>query len=204
MNICIFGDSVTWGAFLPFRAAWANLLRNYLEGQDSQIAVYDLGIDANTSTDLLNRFDTEAAARHPEFIIFAIGTNDAAYRDEPDNALTPINEFRANITDLFEKASHFTPNLLVIGLAKGDDSLTQPLPRSTTSKCYSRSNTQRYNDVLESLCKNRIVQFVDIFNLLTNEDFDDGLHPNLGGHQKIFEAVKEVLLEYSFSNKTRS
>jgi len=31
MNICIFGDSIAWGAWLPFRVSWANLLRNYLE-----------------------------------------------------------------------------------------------------------------------------------------------------------------------------
>jgi lysophospholipase L1-like esterase len=31
--------------------------------------------------------------------------------------------------------------------------------------------------------------------LLNNEDFDDGLHPNTEGHQKIFEKVKNFLVE---------
>ena len=29
----------------------------------------------------------------------------------------------------------------------------------------------------------------------TEEDFDDGLHPNAQGHRKIFEKVKDFLVE---------
>jgi hypothetical protein len=35
MIICTFGDSITWGPRLPFRVAWANLLRNHLEKIDN-------------------------------------------------------------------------------------------------------------------------------------------------------------------------
>ena len=37
-------------------------------------------------------------------------------------------------------------------------------------------------------------KFIDIFGLLDNADFEDGLHPNAAGHQKIFEVIKKQLL----------
>jgi len=195
MNICIFGDSLTWGAFLPFRGAWANLLRNYLESKNDQISVYDLGIDADTSAEVLARFDTEAAARNPELIIFSIGINDSAYRKISSNNITSLNEFRKNIKELINKANKITSNIIFVGLIKGDDSKTKPLPRSSTGKSYTKVSVKKYNDTLKKVCKKSNTLFIEIFNKLKNEDFDDGIHPNLGGHQKIFEEVRRVLIK---------
>jgi lysophospholipase L1-like esterase len=39
------------------------------------------------------------------------------------------------------------------------------------------------------------VSFIDVFDLLTLDDFNDGLHPNAQGHEKIFQAVKAFLLK---------
>lgn len=194
MNICIFGDSITWGAFLPFRGAWANLLRNYLESLNDKIALYDLGIDRNTSTDLLRRFDEEAKERNADLIIFAIGINDSAYRKINSSPITTPQLFKKNINELINKARKFTKNIIFVGLVKGDDSKTIPLARSTTGKCYDKENTKKYNEIIKKICESEGISFIDLFNLLNDEDFDDGLHPNLGGHQKMFEAVRRILL----------
>ncbi len=80
-TICIFGDSIIWGAGLPCRVAWVNLLRNYVEIKyGGVVELYDLGIDRDTTEDLLKRFDAENRARRPQVIIFAVGTNDSSYR----------------------------------------------------------------------------------------------------------------------------
>lgn len=183
---------------MPFRGAWANLLRNYLESQNEQTALYDLGIDANTTKDLLARFSIEAIARHPQVIIFAIGANDSAYRHTTDNPLITANEFKQNITHLIQEARKITDKILFVGLSKGDDTLTTPLPRSATGKCYTKDRVRLYNDILKQECAENNVAVVDIIDQLNDEDFDDGLHPNLGGHQKIFEAVRRVLLSSDF------
>lgn len=194
MVICIFGDSITWGAFLPFRGAWANLLRNYLESLNKMIAVYDLGIDTNTSQDLVKRFNSEASARKPSAIIFAVGTNDSAYRKSRDKPLVPLNQFKENLGLLIKQARKYTAHIFFVGLVKGDDSKTKPIPRSTTGKCYTRENVRIFNDAVKLVCEKKRVSFIEVFDLLKDEDFDDGLHPNLGGHQKIFEAVRRILL----------
>ncbi len=193
-QICIFGDSITWGAGLPFRAGWANLLRNHLECKTKGVMeLYDLGIDRDTSRDILARFDVEAKARNPSIIIFAIGINDSCYRKTKDKPLVSIDEFEKNLLKLIKKARKFTDKIIFVGLAKGSDQETKPLLRSTTGKCYDKGNVKIYNSVIGKVSKKENLLFIDIFNKLTDEDFDDGLHPNIGGHIKIFEEVRRNL-----------
>ena len=47
---------------------------------------------------------------------------------------------------------------------------------------------------MENVCKEQGVLFLDP-GLLNNSDFDDGLHPNAVGHQKIFEVVRNFLIK---------
>ena len=47
MTICIFGDSITWGAYDPEQGGWATRLRNYFEKQDNDVDVYNLGISGD-------------------------------------------------------------------------------------------------------------------------------------------------------------
>lgn len=192
-RICIFGDSITWGAGLQTREAWANLLRNYIESKtDHYIEVYDLGIDGNTTKDLLNRFEVEAEARKPELIIFAIGVNDSMFR-HGNNYEIDSDQFKENLGKLYEKAKKFTDKIWFVGLAKGSDSETNPLKRSSTGKCYSKESVERYDGVIKNFTSQKSLPFVDIYKSLSDSDFDDGLHPNIEGHKKIFERVKELV-----------
>ncbi len=190
-SICIFGDSITWGAGIPTSKSWTNLLRDYIEKQEENLMeLYELGIDRNTSQDLLKRFDVEASSRNPTTIIIAIGTNDSFYRKTTDNPSVPINEFENNLIELINKSKKFTNKIIFLGLCKGSDSKTKPLLRSTTHKCYDKENIKKYNNIIKKICKQKNILFIDIINKLTDSDFYDGLHPNEHGHIKIFENVK--------------
>lgn len=188
MTICIFGDSITWGRGLLARMGWANLLRNELEKQ-KKFSLYDLGIDRDTSKNLLERFDVEARARKPDIIIFAIGTNDSVFRKTTDNPETPIKDFENNLQNLVQKAKQFTNAIIFVGLVKGDDRLTNPLADSTTGKSYSKENVKKYNDSIKNIALKNKLQFIDIYDDLNDMDFYDGLHPNESGHQKIFKKI---------------
>ncbi len=190
MTICIIGDSITWGAYLPFRGAWANLFRNYLESLNPNTAVYDLGIDGNTSKDLLVHFDNEISVRHPDAIMIAIGANDTLYRRNLDNLETTEADFSNNLSQLIEKAKNYTQKVILVGLAKGTDDKTVPLARSTTGKCYTKQRFALYDQIVQTQAQLHNCEYVKISDVLSDEDFDDGLHPNLGGHAKIFEAVR--------------
>ena len=71
-----------------------------------------------------------------------------------------------------------------------DESKTVPVP--WIDICYTNENIQKYTKIMEDVCKENGVLFMDI-KPLNNDDFDDGLHPNTEGHRKIFEQVKDFL-----------
>jgi len=80
MNICIFGDSITWGAYDPINGGWVGLLRNYFEKKsEGEIEIYNLGISGNTTDGLLKMIENESIPREPEVIVLAIGINDTQY-----------------------------------------------------------------------------------------------------------------------------
>lgn len=193
-NICIFGDSITWGPRLPFRVAWANLLRNHLEKSATNLfRVYDLGVDMDTTRDVLVRMDVEAMARKPAIIIFNIGANDSLYRHTQENAETSLQEFEKNMEELINKAKKYTQRILVVGLVKGSDKWTTPLIQSTTGKIYTKERTKIYDRKLKEVAVSMDVLFADVNDILSDDDFDDGLHPNANGHLKMFEVISKEL-----------
>jgi lysophospholipase L1-like esterase len=71
-----------------------------------------------------------------------------------------------------------------------DESKTMPV--SWVDIYYTNANIQKYSAIMEDVCAKNAVPFIEI-GLLENSDFDDGLHPNTQGHQKIFGDVKSFL-----------
>ncbi len=69
---------------------------------------------------------------------------------------------------------------------------TKTMPVSWIDICYSNKNIQKYSKIMEEVCAENEVPFLDI-DLLDDDDFDDGLHPNAQGHEKIFLQVKMLL-----------
>jgi len=200
-RICIFGDSITHTMGLPKRVGWADLLRNYLESEtDYYLEIYNLGIDRDTSADLLKRIENESEARKPDMIIILIGTNDSLQylKNEKLIDLTSENDFRDNLQSLIDKARKFTSEIFFIGLALGDDSITNPLPRSVTGKRYTKARIGAYDKIIKEVAGKNSLPFIDINNILANDDFIDGLHPNEIGHKKIYQRLIEITESYFF------
>jgi len=57
---------------------------------------------------------------------------------------------------------------------------------------FGDSISQGYNDYNEGGWINRLRKY---FDLLNDEDLNDGLHPNADGHEKMFNRVKDFLIE---------
>ena len=190
MTICIFGDSITWGASDCEKGGWADQLKNCLMAED--IDVYNLGISGDTTEELLKRFSIEAEARNPDIIIFAIGINDSLNIDA--NKPISLDKFRDNISLLNDKARNFTDKIIFIGLTTVDETKTNPYPLSESGKSYNNQDIGEYDDIIRSFCEDNDLIFVDMIGLLINdEDLCDGLHPSSVGHQKMFEIIKNAI-----------
>ncbi len=183
MVICIFGASITWGAFDSEYGGWVNRLRLNFDNQPNpQVRVYNLGISGDKTAGVLARFDAEATARKPDKILLGIGTNDSIHNTYPSG--TKLTEFKKQYKELIQKAQKFTSNIIVLGITNVDDN---------NDKGYKNDSLEKYNQIIKDLAFEQNLPFVDLFGFLSIDEFEDDLHPNAKGHQKIFEKVKEVL-----------
>lgn len=189
MNICIFGDSITWGAYDPQNGGWVNRLRNYFEEQGGDSDVYNLGISGDSTTDLLERIEIEAKSREANMIVFAIGVNDAQFIHSTNSNRISDSDFENNIEKLFEIAKKFTSKIIFIGLTLVDETKTKPVPWNT-DKTYTNERIKKFDKIIEIFCSENNLKFIPINDLLKNDDLIDGLHPNTQGHIKMFEKIK--------------
>lgn len=187
MVICIFGDSITWGAYDRQSGGWADRLKIHFFNQDLETNVYNYGIPGDKVKDIVHRFDLEASLKKPDKIIFAAGQNDTPHASRNNSYQgTPIKEFKDQLTVLLEKAEKLTRDVTIIGLFNVDEEI----------KDYSYKNEEikKYDKIVKEIANERNLVFVETFGLLTKENlFIDGLHPDANGHKKIFEKVLSAI-----------
>lgn len=193
MSVCVFGDSIAWGAYDPMNGGWVTLLRNFVEQgweRFNDKSVYNLGICGETTSSLLPRFENEFKAREPEIVVFAVGTNDSSNWNVGGQPVVPPAEFRHNLDQLTQIARHYTNQIVFVGLTPIDESITHPFDTENT---FELAQTQSYNQMILDHCQRQSLTFINLIPILTLKDIDDGVHPNSGGHQKIFAAVQPVI-----------
>jgi lysophospholipase L1-like esterase len=184
-NICIFGASITWGAFDREAGGWADRLKTHFwQKGDTDTDVYNYGVSGDKVSDVLKRFDFEAAIKPPNIVLFSVGINDSLHSVNFKG--TPLEEFRKNYQQLIERAKKFTEKIIIVGLTNVDEEIER--------KGYKNEEIKKYNKVMKEVAAEKNLKFIDLFGILTKEDLSiDGLHPDANGHKKIFERVLEVL-----------
>jgi len=189
MKICVFGDSIAYGAYDPVNGGWVTLLRNYLEEKyEGEVLTYNLGVCGETSEDLVKRFKNEAVIRKPDLIVFAIGANDVKHQK---NIEVPFNLFKENIDLLVTQAREMTNKIVFLGITPVDEKFTTPRNKPPYNFRENKDINQ-LNKILKEICLEEKLIFVPIEGMLV-DDLDDGLHPNTNGHKKIFGIVRPVV-----------
>lgn len=193
-SICVFGDSTAWGAWDLEKGGWVNRLWLYVgKRKEDYVEIYNQSISGGTSETILKRFENEARIRNADALIFQTGGNDAAYtKNDANNLIVQPDTFEKNIFEIIARAKKITNNIIFVGLKNCDESKTMPV--SWIDFYYTNEKFAKYNKIIEKVCREHDVPFLDVGSL-KNEDFEDGLHPNTEGHRKIFEKVKDFLVE---------
>ena len=199
MNICVFGDSIAWGACDYKNGGWVARLRNYFEergdtplgisGVLADVLVYNLGISGDNTDDLLERIESECKTREPNMIVIAIGINDSQYVRSERTRRVPLQKFQKNISNLYKIAKLYSEKIAFIGLTNVDESKTRPIPWNTDEE-YDNKSIREYNEAIKKFCSENNLKFIEMNNVLEKDDLEDGLHPNSQGHEKMFEKIK--------------
>lgn len=183
-RVCIFGDSITWGAWDFERGGWVSRLRYYFDNQQfDTFKFYNCGIDGDKVCDVLKRFDVEVEAREAGVIVLAIGINDSP-RESYEG--TGLDEFKKQFEELTRQSLAVTKRVIVVGLTNVD----------MDDKVFTDDSIKQYDDIVRAVAKQNDLPFVDVFGLMDETDLKfDGLHPGAAGHQKIADTVRDVLLQ---------
>ncbi len=193
-SICIFGDSTAWGAWDLEKGGWVNRLWFYVakRAEENYVEIYNCSVSGGTTETILERFENEAKIRNADALIFQTGGNDAVYEHEPGNHWVTPDKFRSNIEEIIKKAKSITPSIIFIGFENCDETKTMPVPWRDIY--YTNENIKKYNKIIKEVCEKKSALFLNL-QPLNNDDFDDGLHPNTKGHEKIFVQVRDFLIK---------
>jgi len=183
-RIGIWGDSITWGAWDFEMGGWVARLRHFIENyHQAERQVYNMGIDGDKLQDVAKRFDAEYAAREPEIIIFAVGINDSPHDSHPDG--TMLNEFEKSYSDLVAKVKGKAKQIVIVSPTNVDDE---------QESSFTNAGIKPYVEATKKVAASHQLTFVDVFGLIEKKDLQyDGLHPETGGHEKIFQEVSKAL-----------
>jgi acyl-CoA thioesterase I len=194
-GILCFGDSITFGRGEQPCLGWVGRLKQYFESKDFYNCVYNLGIPGETSTQLLQRFDTECKPRanhrrHSKYVlIIAIGMNDCRLLSGKP-AITP-ETFTKNIHKLINKAKSYKEDLVLLSLTTIDEKRTQPFDDKSS---FLQSRVDLYNQIIARACHKYQVSFLTLPKL-TPKLIVDGVHPNSQGYDLIYKAIKKHLIK---------
>lgn len=186
-TISVFGDSLVYGMGDSQEGGWVSRLQEKL--RDKAI-FWNFGIPGDTSEDLLGRIQEELKGKKPDMAIVFIGANDSQYKDEPENTIIKPKQYEENLRKISEAIKKYTNEIIFIGLPKMNESITMDWKYIYS---FCNNNLSQYDKVIKDFSEQNDFKYIPLFDLLENEDLNDGAHPNPNGYQKITKRVESFL-----------
>ncbi len=196
-KILVFGDSIAWGAFDSEKGGWVERLKtHFLQSyKEKGVGVYNLSVSSNDTRGVLNFLEADiekinTIEKDELIFLFSIGSNDPRGVGDPENTHIPEEEFTENVQKIIAIARKHSKKVFFTGLMKVDDTLTQPW---NEHEYWKTSDIERYDKIISEMCVAEKVDFLPLFDLISDADLSDGLHPNEAGHEKIYQQIKSEL-----------
>ena len=211
MRVLVFGDSITQG-YWDTDGGWVDRIRKHfdtiqateLQGNDEP-TIFNLGISADNSQNILERIETETVARtrHGNLpaVVIQIGVNDSSTDNQPidESVRVSIEDYESNLREIIKKVQPISSKIICIGLSACDETRTTPV--SWGDYHYTNEAIKQYESVMRGVAEEHNLPFIPIFDefkkaIDDGKDFlPDGLHPNNEGHQFIANIVRPKLEE---------
>ncbi len=206
VEIMIFGDSITYGAW-DNNGGWVQKLRQPIDVKnliDSQVAyfIYNLGVVDDTTDGILARLETEMKSRRyanavqERAAIFAIGLNDSTVFLKKDENRVPKELFAKNVNKLIDLARKHVDVVAFIGPTPVDEAKATPVEWDD-DLAYRNGDIKEYDSIIEGICRRRKVLFLEVFDRFMEMEYlsllEDGLHPNPTGHFVLAQMVRDFL-----------
>lgn len=176
-RIVCLGDSITYGFPFGPRLSWTNYL---VENTDHE--VFNEGINGNTTSDMLRRFNRCVVAHRPTHVVIMGGANDVIWRESYDRIVWNLNE----MVELAIK-NGIKP---ILGL---------PTP---IDEPEMERRLARVRDWMVSYSQKYYLKIIDFFSAFFDESGSiiedyllDGAHPTVEGYRAMARAIDLSIFE---------
>lgn len=191
LRICFVGDSITNGTGDHDYLGWPGRLCVAARAAGHDLTNYNLGVRADTSELIAQRWERECRARLPEGVngrlVFAFGVNDTA--EEIGKGLRVPQDRSLDLArSILAKAKAWKPTLW-IGPAPVVEA-KQPLkPYPGLAYDFRNRRIADINRAYAALAQDLAIPYLDVFSALSTEpawsrhvDAGDGVHPVAEGY----------------------
>lgn len=207
MRVLVFGDSITQG-YWDTEGGWVDALRKYYDERqftdlqnNDEPTIFNLGISADNSSDILKRLEAETAARtwqnNLPTLIVQIGVNDSCLED--GSPQVSLEQYKDNLEQMVTMAKKFGSGLVFVGSSCCHDNRTNPVVWG--EHYYSNADIKAYETAMSEVAIKTSTPFIPVFDKFKAELdkgrdlLPDGLHPNHEGHQVILDIVKPEIIK---------
>ncbi len=205
LQIYVFGASIVYGAW-DSEGGWVTRLRKHLDATNIHLPsslrpqVFNLGVSAQTSNQLLARIEAEFKARYRDDadhrVLISIGANDCAFMTHSNSFVVSQEAYEQNLVQMIQVLQAFSPKTMLLTLLPVNEQITE----KPNHKGRIRKNEfiEQYNDRTKKVAKQYGLEMIDIYTHFIEQKYadlltDDGVHPNDQGHEVLYGLVKNKL-----------
>jgi acyl-CoA thioesterase I len=188
MRYVALGDSYTIGTSVRRDERFPESL---IRAEPRLELVANLGVDGYTAGDVIRDELPALPGLAPEFLTLLIGVNDVVQG-------IPGPTYEANVVEIFDVLLAAAPADRIVAVSIPDYTVT-PAGADYGDPAAKRASIVEANATMASLCEERAVAFVDIFDLSSRAADDrslvagDGLHPSAEQYRLWVERIAPVV-----------
>ena len=188
MRYVALGDSYTIGTAVRRDERFPESL---VRAEPRLELVANLGVDGYTTADLIRDELPALPGLAPEFLTLLIGVNDVVQG-------IPARTYEANVAEIFDVLLAAVPATRIVAVTIPDYTVT-PAGADYGDPPAKHAAIVEANATMASLCEERTVAFVDIFDVSSRAAHDrslvagDGLHPSGEQYRLWVERIRRVV-----------
>ncbi len=176
-RIVFIGDSIT--EFWEHFDSLFFLQNNYI----------NRGISSQTTSHILERFQSDVIDLQPKCVIILAGINDIAENKGPIS----VEEILNNIVEMIEKALKNNIEVVLCSVLPANYFYWNP-------KVQPIEKIIQLNELIKAYSLSKNIKYIDFYTEMVDENFglnkkftNDGVHPNLNGYLKMKTILKTYL-----------
>jgi acyl-CoA thioesterase-1 len=171
--IVAYGDSLTAGYGNSLEESYPALLQEYLQKQNKNVTILNMGVSGETTSGSLDRIDF-ILSQKPSLVLLGTGANDMLRSTSPQLVET-------NLRKILDRLKQEKVPVILLGMKSV----------ASNGSVYQKE----FDAIYPSLAKEYSLAFVPFFlegvALQPELNNSDGIHPNKAGYEKI---IKDTIL----------